>query len=267
MQHARRVNGLERPSQRPGDSEPVVRWQRSVTGDMLGQRGAVKELGDDVVAVAAEVAAVQEPSDAGMVQLFERGQVTEEEVKLAVKTIRAQGVNDDATAAGTLAAQETDAKDAGIEDSLWLVTLEGEGFEGGRVETGGTAQGGHCLGVVAAVEGGAVGVVVSLGLAVRVADQTGNFLKVVLTGLQIADYDFQLREAVKQCRQAALLITRQLAEALDQILHGLAFAVAPQSQAIARPHRARVQVVPPLEVAHGLVKLLVGLSVFVLFRQ
>ena len=107
---------------------------------------------------------------------------------------------------------------------------------------------------------------VRLGLGDGVGDEAGDFLEVVLAGLQVADDDFELGQAVEQGRQPALLLGRQVAEALDQVLDQLALAVAAQGQAVARPDGAGVQVVAPLEVDDGLVQVLIRLAGFVLFR-
>ena len=68
------------------------------------------------------------------------------------------------------------------------------------VEGGGAAKGGECFAPIAAFEGGAVDVVMGLGLGDGVEDETGDFLKVVLSGLHVADDDFELGEAVEQGR-------------------------------------------------------------------
>ena len=99
----------------------------------------------------------------------------------------------------------------------------------------------------------------------RVGYQAGDFLKVLLTGVEIADDDLQLREAVPQ-RAAAGAIFGQPAEAGDQILDGFAFAFAAQRHAVARPDGAGVQVVASLEIDDRLVEFLIRLAQFVKFR-
>ncbi len=47
-----------------------------------------------------------------------------------------------------------------------------------------------------------------LGLARGVGDEAGDFLEIALAGVQVADDDFQLGEAVEQGRQASLLLAR-----------------------------------------------------------
>jgi hypothetical protein len=105
-----------------------------------------------------------------------------------------------------------------------------------------------------------------LGLGDGIGDQASHFLKVVLARFDIADDDLKLRQTVEQRGQPPLMLDRQIAEALDQILHHLALALAAQRQAIARPHRAGMQIVPPFELQDRLVQVGTRLAVIVLFR-
>ena len=105
-----------------------------------------------------------------------------------------------------------------------------------------------------------------LGPRQGIDDDTGYFLEIALARLQIADDDLQLREAIEQRRQPALLLGGQAAEAFDQVLHNIAFAIAPQRQPVARPHGARMQIMATLQFADRLIKIEIGLSQIVLFR-
>ncbi len=163
-------------------------------------------------------------------------------------------------------AEEGGAEAAGAEDADRFVAAERERLEGVGVEGGGAAEGGEGLVPVAAFEGGAVDVVVGLGLGDGVGDEAGDFLKIVLSGLDVADDDFELGEAVEQGGQPPLLLGRDVAEALDEVLDDFALAVAAEGEAVARLDGAGVQVVPPLESGHGLVQLGVRLAGVVLFR-
>ena len=93
-----------------------------------------------------------------------------------------------------------------------------------------------------------------LGLGDGVGDEAGDLQEVVLTGFEVADDDFELSEAVEQGGQSALLIGRQIAEALDEILDDLALAVVAEGEAVARPHSTGMEIVSVLQSSHGLVQ-------------
>jgi hypothetical protein len=105
-----------------------------------------------------------------------------------------------------------------------------------------------------------------LGLRDGIGHGPSDFLKVVLAGLQIADDDLELGQAVEQGRQAALLFARQVAEALDQVLHHLALGITAERKAVARPHRAGVQVMATFEICDSVIEILKRLALLVLFR-
>jgi hypothetical protein len=105
-----------------------------------------------------------------------------------------------------------------------------------------------------------------LGLRKGIGDQMGHFLEIVLARFQVADDDLELSQTVEQRRQAALLLGRQVAEALDEVLHQIALAVAAQRQSIARPDGAGVQIVSPFELHDRFIQVRAGLAVIVLFR-
>ena len=154
----------------------------------------------------------------------------------------------------------------GAEDALWFVLLEIEGLKGVAVQLDGAAQGRQGRSPIAAFQGCAIDVVMRLGLRDGVGDDAGHLLEVVLAGLQVANDDFQLRKAVEQGRQAALLLGRQIAEPLDEVEDLLALAVAPQRQSVAGSDGARVQIVPAFKIHHGFVQVQASLAIFVLLR-
>ena len=185
---------------------------------------------------------------------------------VALQAVGPQRLDNHLPAIAPLAAQKRGAEAAGAEDALRLVVREGERLERLAVEGDGAAQCGQRLRPVASLQGGAIDVVMCLGLRDGIGDQTGHFLKIVLARFEIADDDFELGQAVEQRGQAALVLDRQIAEALDEVLHHFALAVAAQRQTIARPHGAGVQIVFPFELQDRLVQVRAGLAVIVLFR-
>ncbi len=164
----------------------------------------------------------------GMINVLHDLHFPEQRGRIAVQTVAAQRLDDNLATVRSFTAQKRGAEAAGAEDTLRFVARERKRLEGVAIEGDGAAQGGQRLRPVASLQGGAVDVVMGLGLRQRIGDQAGHFLKIVLAGLQIADDDFELGQAVEQGRQAALLLDGQIAEALDEILYRVALAVAAQ---------------------------------------
>ena len=212
--------------------------------------------------------------EGGVVDFLDPAALAENGLRVAVKGVGAEGLDDhfgepgcvEARSGLPVVAKEGGAEAAGAEDADRLIAAQGERLEGVGVEGGGAAEGGEGLLPVAAFEGGAIDVVIGLGLGNGVGDETGDLQEIVLAGFDVADDDFELGEAVEQGGQSALLIGRQVAEALDEVLDDLALAVAAEGEAVARPHGAGVEVVSPLQPGHGLVQFRVRLAGVVLFR-
>ncbi len=107
-----------------------------------------------------------------------------------------------------LAAQKRGAEPARAENAQRLVVRERERLERLIVQRDGATQGGQRLRAIAPLQGGAIDVVMGLGLRDGIGDQAGHFLKVVLARFQIADDHFKLSQAVEQRRQTMLLFDR-----------------------------------------------------------
>ena len=257
MQHAAAVQRLDRPPDLPGDGPPFLRRQRPVAGDVVRQRFALEILQNEIGPGPVRVgpAEVADADEGGVVDVLDPAALSKDHFDGAVEGVRPQRFDDDWRVGLAVAAEEGGPEAAGAEDAERLVAVERERLEGVGVEGGGAANGGERLVPVAALEGGAVDVVVRLGLRDGVGDETGDFLKVVLPRLDVADDDFELGEAVEQGRQPPPLLRRQVAEALHEVLDDFALAVAAEGEAVARPDGAGVQVVaPPLQPGHGVVR-------------
>jgi hypothetical protein len=96
-------------------------------------------------------------------------------------------------------------------------------------------------------------------------NDSGHFIEVLLSGVELADQQFQLSEAIKQGRQVALLIAGDVAETLDQFLDLFAFSIPADSQTVPRLDLHLVQSVAFLEGLHSLVQVAELLPVMVLF--
>ncbi len=269
VQHAAVVGRLQRPRQAPGDLEPVLGRQRALLGDQLGQRLALEVFHHDVgprLLLRVRTGIGEDPDQRRIIEVLQRAEIAEQRLEIAVEAVRPQRLDDDLLGQRAVLAQKGRAEAAGAEDALRLVAGKWERLEGVAVQLDRAAQRGQGFRPVAPLQGGAEDVVMRLGLGDRVRDQAGDLLEVVLAGLQVADDDFELRQAVEQRGQAAPLLGGQVAEALHQVEDQFAFAVAAQRQAVARPDGAGVQVVAALEVRDGLVQVLAHLAEFVLLR-
>jgi hypothetical protein len=100
---------------------------------------------------------------------------------------------------------------------------------------------------------------VGLGPGDGVLDEAGDLLEVGQAGLEVADDDLELGEAVPQGGQLAPGVLGDAPEARDQVADRLALALAAQGQPVARADGAGVQVVAALQLHDGLVEVLVGL--------
>ena len=201
-----------------------------------------------------------------MIEILQGAKIVEQRDDISFQSVGPQRLDDNLPIFCSLTAQKRDAEPAGAEDAYRLVLRRRERLESIGIEGDGAAQGRQRFAPIAAFQGGAVDVVMRLGLGDGIGDETGHFLKIALTRFEIADHDLQLGQAVEQGRQPPLLFDRQVAEALDEILHKFSFAVAAQGQPIARPHRTGVQIVTALQLHHRLVQIGTGLTVIVLFR-
>ena len=276
MQHPAAMQRLDGPADLPTDRQPLLRRQRAVLGDVVHQRLALEILQDKVRPGFLGVGprAGEDADEGGVVEFLNPAALAEDGLGVAVEGVGAKRLDDHFGEASCVPArsglpvvtEEGGAEAAGAEDAERLVAAERERLEGVGVEGGGAAEGGEGLVPVAPFEGGAVDVVMGLRLGNGVGDEAGDLLEIVLSGLDVADDDFELGEAVEQGRQLALVFGRQIAEALDEVLDDLALGVAAKGEAVARPDGAGVQVVAPLESGHGLVQLRVRLAGVVLFR-
>ena len=271
MQHAAAVQRLQAAAQLPGDRQPFLRRQRAVLGDVVHQRLALEILQNEIRPLLLGVGPGRgaDANQGRVVKFLDPRRLAEDGLRLAVEGVGPQRLDDDEGAVRPrpylmVVAEEGGTEAAGAEEADRLVAGQRERLELVGVEGGGAAEGGEGLVPVAAFEGGAVDVVMGLGLRDGVGDETGDLLKVVLAGLDVADDDFKLGEAVEQGRQPPLLVGRQVAEALDKVLHDFAFAVAAKGKAVARPHGAGMEVVPVLEAGHRLVEIEVRLAHVVL---
>ncbi len=131
-----------------------------------------------------------------MVEFLDASGFVEHGVEVAVEAVGPQRLDDNLDVGLAVVTEEGGAETAGAEDAQRLVARQRERLELFGVEGGGAAEGGQGLVPVAAFEGGAVDVVMGLGLAAGVGDEAGDFLEVVLAGFEIADDDFELGEAV-----------------------------------------------------------------------
>jgi hypothetical protein len=200
-----------------------------------------------------------------MVKFLDHGAFTEKGFDAAVDAVGSQGADDDLEIGFVVMAQKGGAEAAGAEDAQRLVAGQRERLELIGIEGDGAAQSGERFVPIAAFESGAVDVMMRLGPRNRIGHEVGDFLKIVLAGFQVADDDFELAKTVEQSGQQALLTDRQIAEALDKVLHHVAFAVAAEREAVARPYSAGMQVMPPLESGHRFVQFRTRLAGLVLF--
>ncbi len=109
-------------------------------------------------------------------------------------------------------------------------------------------------GPVALFEGGAVGVGVGLGPALRFGHERGDRGEIALGILQRAGRHLQFADGVEQRRLLLALMLRQLAVALDQLADGPAFALVADRQRIARLQVRVHQIEAHLQLQDGFVQ-------------
>ena len=127
-----------------------------------------------------------------MVKFLDQSAFTKKGLNAAVQAVGPQGADHDLLIRFTVMAEEGGAEAAGAEDAQRLISGQRKRLELIGVKGSGAAQSGERLVPVAAFEGGAVDVVMRLGPRNGVGDKVGDFLKIVLAGLQVADDDFEL---------------------------------------------------------------------------
>src|SRR5204862_2767846 len=96
--------------------------------------------------------------------------------------------------------------------------------------------------------------------------QAGALVEVVLGGIELADKDLELTQAVQQRRQPPLLFAGHVAVALDQFVDLLALALTPNGEAVARKDEDLVQAVAALQGQDTLVVVGQGLPLLLLFE-
>ena len=162
------------------------------------------------------VAAVLDADDAGMIEPPQRLRLAEQLVDAAVEIVE-QRLDHHRRLHVLVRTQKGDAEATRSQDALRSVLAEREGSEAAGVEAGGLEEFAEGCCPVAGLQGGARGVVVSLGLRPRLLDEAGQSGEVQLRRLEAARGHLQLADGIEQRRQLPLLLLGKGAVARPQV--------------------------------------------------
>ena len=200
-----------------------------------------------------------------MVEVLLPFQLAKDGVDVTFEAIDANGFDNDIEVGFFVLAEKGDAKAARPEDANGRKLLKGKRLERILVERDRLLQRLQRIAPRPPFEGGPIDIVVSLGLRDRIADEFGDLLEVELALFEVTDDNFELSEAIEQRGEPSLLFGRQPSKAFDEILHDFAFVFASKREPIARLDGAGMEVMLPFQFVDGLIEVLEGLSMFMLF--